>query len=169
MKAIVESLKAFPNFNASYDQDKNELIYKQYYHLAVAVDTEAGLIVPVIRDVDKKSVLDLSVELGEIAQKARDRALGVDELQGGTFTISNLGGLGVSHFTPIINTPDLAILGMSRAKNVVQIIDGKAENRLMMPMSLSYDHRVIDGADGARFMRHLIDNIQNFSEKAIKI
>ena len=158
LKALVTALKEFPHFNASFDAATGNLITKNYYHIGVAVDTEYGLIVPVIRDVDKKSVFQLSLELGELAQKARDRKLGMDDLQGGTFTLSNLGGLGVSYFTPIINTPEVAILGMGRGKD-----------KSTLPLCLSYDHRVIDGADGARFIKTFIGALENFPEKDIKI
>ncbi len=170
LKAIVEALKAFPNFNASYDAAKGVLIKKNYYHIGIAVDTPSGLIVPVIRDVDKKSLLEISQELEIIAKKARDRKLGVDDLRGGTFTISNLGSLGVASFTPIVNHPEVAILGLSKGTLRPTYSDkGELEARMMMPVSLSYDHRVIDGADGARFVRHFIDAIQAFEEKLIKI
>ena len=169
IKAIIEALKAFPNFNASYDQAKEELILKQYYHIGVAVDTPSGLIVPVIRDVDKKSYLELALELNEIAQKARDRKISMDALQGGTFTVSNLGGLGAGPFTPIVNTPEVAIIGLSAGKKVPTYIDGKIKERMIMPLSLSYDHRVIDGADGARFMAKVLESISSISEKELKI
>ena len=168
LKAVVAALKQFPVFNASLDTESNELIYKEYYHIGIAVDTEHGLVVPVIRDVDKKSVLQLSIELGEIAQKARDRKLTMDDMQGGTFTISNLGGLGVSHFTPIVNAPEVAILGMARGNLKPVIRDKKIDQRLMLPLNLSYDHRVIDGADGARFTRAIIEEFETFSESLLK-
>lgn len=169
LKALASVLKAFPNFNASYDEATSEMIYKEYIHLGVAVDTEAGLIVPVIRDVDKKSVLQLSKELAEVAEKARDRKLGLDDLKGGTFTVSNLGSLGVNAFTPIVNHPEVAILGLSRGvKTPVYNKNGELEPRLLMPLSLSYDHRVIDGADGARFTRAVIDEIEQFDEALLK-
>lgn len=152
LKAIVTALKAFPNFNASLDTASHELILKKYYHLGVAVDTELGLMVPVIRDVDSKSVLQLAGELTELAQKARNRKLSLSDMQGGTFTITNLGGIGGTAFTPIINYPEVAILGMSRSTLQQVIINGKPEIRLMLPLSLSYDHRVINGADAARFV-----------------
>jgi pyruvate dehydrogenase E2 component (dihydrolipoamide acetyltransferase) len=168
LKAVVSALKKFPTFNASYDEANGKLIVKDYYHIGVAVDTPAGLIVPVIRDVDKKSVLELSQELEVIAAKARDRKIGLDDLQGGTFTISNLGSLGVGAFTPIVNTPEVAILGLSKG-SVRPVFDekGKVVPKLMMPVSLSYDHRVIDGADGARFVRELIHDIESFDEKGM--
>lgn len=158
LKAIVTALKEFPQFNASFDAATGNLITKNYYHIGVAVDTDYGLIVPVIRDVDKKSVFELSKDLGDVAEKARNRKLGLDDLQGGTFTISNLGGLGVSYFTPIINTPEVAILGMGRGKDASTL-----------PLCLSYDHRVIDGADGARFIKSFIKALEEFPEEDIKI
>jgi pyruvate dehydrogenase E2 component (dihydrolipoamide acetyltransferase) len=151
MKAAVACLKEFPHFNASYDSAKSEVVLKRYYHIGVAVDTPNGLVVPVIRNVDQKSVLQLAAELTELAGKARDRKLQVSEMQGGTFTITNLGGVGGTAFTPIVNYPEVAILGMSRTQKQLQLIDGEISERLMLPLSLSYDHRVINGADAARF------------------
>ncbi|MGE4170293.1 MAG: 2-oxo acid dehydrogenase subunit E2 [Candidatus Margulisiibacteriota bacterium] len=160
LKAVAETLKKFPNFNASYDEALGDIIYKNYIHLGVAVDTESGLLVPVIRDVDQKSLLDLSIELSEIAEKARARKLGLDDMQGGTFTVSNLGSFGVGQFTPIINKPEVAILGLARGVQRPVYIDKKLEPRMMLPLSLSYDHRIIDGGDGARFIRELITQIE---------
>jgi pyruvate dehydrogenase E2 component (dihydrolipoamide acetyltransferase) len=156
MKAVVACLKEFPHFNSSYDSAKAELVLKRYYHIGVAVDTPTGLVVPVIRNVDQKSVLQLAAELTELAAKARDRKLQVSEMQGGTFTITNLGGIGGTAFTPIVNYPEVAILGMSRSQKQVQIRDGEVVERLMLPLSLSYDHRVINGADAARFVGKLV-------------
>jgi pyruvate dehydrogenase E2 component (dihydrolipoamide acetyltransferase) len=144
------ALKEFPRFNASLDA--GDLVVKKYYHLGVAVDTERGLLVPVIRDVDQKSCLELAAELIELADKARDRKLSPAEMQGGTFTITNLGGIGGTAFTPIVNYPEVAILGMARANWRPTFEDGEMRPRLMLPLSLSYDHRVINGADGARFI-----------------
>ncbi len=170
LKAIVEALKEFPHFNASFDEAKGEVIYKNYFHLGVAVDTPAGLIVPVIRDVDKKSILDICLEINIIAEKARQRKVTMDDLQGGTFTLSNLGGLGVGAFTPIVNAPEVAILGIGRG-NFAPVFDkeGNMTPRLKMPVCLSYDHRIIDGGDGARFTRKVIDILENFDEKLVKI
>lgn len=151
MKAVVACLKEFPHFNASYDSSKSEVVLKRYFHIGVAVDTPNGLVVPVIRNVDQKTVLQLAAELTELAGKARDRKLQVSEMQGGTFTITNLGGLGGTAFTPIVNYPEVAILGMSRTQKQLQLVDGEISERLMLPLSLSYDHRVINGADAARF------------------
>lgn len=170
IKALVEALKAFPQFNASFVESKGELVLKDYIHMGVAVDTESGLIVPVIRDVDKKSMLDISLELNLIAEKARQRKIGVDELQGGSFTLSNLGGLGVGAFTPIVNSPDVAIMGISKG-TMTPVYDAKSgvfEPKLLMPVSLSYDHRVIDGGDGARFVRKFVESLENFNEGLLK-
>ena len=155
MKAVVTSLKAFPSFNASLSADGEELILKKYYHIGIAVDTPEGLVVPVIRDVDKKSLLELAQELGTVSQKARAKQLTGADLQGSSFTISSLGGIGGTAFTPIVNVPDVAILGVSKAQLKPVYQEGEFVPRLMLPLSLSYDHRVIDGAEGARFIMHL--------------
>jgi pyruvate dehydrogenase E2 component (dihydrolipoamide acetyltransferase) len=152
MKAVVTALKAFPRFNCSFDAATGETVLKKYYNIGVAVDTENGLMVPVIRNVDAKSVLQLAAELGDLAQKARDRKLALADMQGGSFTVTNLGGIGGTYFTPIVNYPEVAILGMSRTSQQQVILAGKPEIRLMLPLSLSYDHRVINGADAARFI-----------------
>ena len=157
MKAVVACLKEFPHVNASYDSAKAELVLKRYYHIGVAVDTPNGLVVPVIRNVDQKSVLQLAAELTELAGKARDRKLQVSEMQGGTFTITNLGGIGGTSFTPIVNYPEVAILGMSRSQKQLQLHDGEVVERLLLPLSLSYDHRVVNGADAARFVGKLVN------------
>ena len=156
LKAVVACLKEFPAFNASYDSAKAELVLKKYFHIGVAVDTPNGLVVPVIRNVDQKTVLQLAAELTELATKARDRKLQVSEMQGGTFTITNLGGIGGTAFTPIVNYPEVAILGMSRSQKQLQLRNGEVIERLMLPLSLSYDHRVINGADAARFVVKLV-------------
>ena len=151
MKAVVACLKQYPEFNASLSEDKQSLIYKKYYNIGVAVDTPNGLMVPVIRDVDKKGFLELAGELGEVSSRAREGTLTAKDLQGGTFSISSLGGIGGQFFTPIVNAPEVAILGVSRHQ-MKPIWNGKEfEPRLMLPLSISYDHRVIDGAAGARF------------------
>ncbi len=152
MKAVVIALKAFPRFNASYDAARGEVVLKQYYNIGIAVDTENGLMVPVVRAVDTKSVVHLAAELADLAQKARDRKLAPTDMQGGSFTITNLGGIGGTYFTPIVNYPDVAILGMSRTSQQQVIVNGVPQIRLMLPLSLSYDHRVINGADAARFI-----------------
>jgi pyruvate dehydrogenase E2 component (dihydrolipoamide acetyltransferase) len=153
LKVISKALKKFPQFNASIDMENKQIIYKKYYNIGIAVDTDRGLIVPVIKDVDQKSIIDLSLELGEIARKARDKKIGLADLQGGNFTISNLGGLGGTAFTPIVNSPEVAILGVSRGGYEPRYEDGSFVPRLMLPLSLSYDHRIIDGADAVRFVR----------------
>jgi pyruvate dehydrogenase E2 component (dihydrolipoamide acetyltransferase) len=160
LKVVTAALKHFPQFNASIDMARQEIIYKHYYHIGVAVDTDRGLLVPVIRDVDRKSLIDLAVELGEVAEKARDRKTTLAEMQGGTFTVTNLGGIGGSHFTPVINAPEVAILGVARSGMEAKYIDGRFEPRLMLPLSLSYDHRLIDGADGARFIRWVVEALE---------
>jgi len=155
VKAVVAALKSFPNFNASYDPTTGELIVKQYYHIGIAVDTERGLVVPVIKDADKKSIATIAKEVVTLAEKARQGKLSLDDMRGGTFTITNLGGLGGTAFSPIVNYPELAILGMAKSSLQPVIRDGKVEARLMLPLCLSYDHRIIDGADGARFTTRL--------------
>lgn len=169
LKACVQALKKYPGFNSSLDETTGELITKGYYHLGVAVDTEQGLIVPVLRDIDKKNLYEISKELGELAEKTRQRKVSLDDLKGGTFTISNLGGIGGSHFTPIINRPEVAILGVSRGVLKPVIRNQKIDQRVMMPLSLSYDHRVIDGADGARFIREIVKSLETFPESEIKL
>lgn len=151
LKASVAALKAYPQVNASLDPGGENLILKKYYHIGVAVDTPDGLVVPVIRDVDKKGVYDLAAELGEVSARARDKALTPTDLQGGCFTISSLGGIGGTAFTPIINAPEVAILGVSRSRMQPVYRNGEFVPRLILPLSLSYDHRVIDGAQAARF------------------
>ncbi len=151
LKASVAALKAYPQVNASLDPGGENLILKKYYHIGVAVDTPDGLVVPVIRDVDKKGVYDLAEELGEVSARARDKALTPTDLQGGCFTISSLGGIGGTAFTPIINAPEVAILGVSRSRMQPVYRNGEFVPRLILPLSLSYDHRVIDGAQAARF------------------
>jgi pyruvate dehydrogenase E2 component (dihydrolipoamide acetyltransferase) len=157
IKASVNALKAYPNFNASLSPDGDSLILKNYFNIGFACDTPDGLVVPVVRDVHQKDVLDIARDLGELSAKARERKLKVEEMQGGCFTISSLGGIGGTMFTPIINCPEVAILGVSRS-SMQPVYDAKTktfEPRLILPMSLSYDHRVIDGADGARFTSHM--------------
>lgn len=155
MKAVVASLKVYPELNASLSEDKEHLIIKDYYNIGVAVDTPNGLMVPVIKDVDKKGFLELAGELGEISSRARDGALTATDLQGGTFSISSLGGIGGSFFTPIVNAPEVAILGVGRHKMQPVWNGSEFEPKLMLPLSVSYDHRVVDGALGARFTTHL--------------
>ncbi|MCA9036940.1 MAG: 2-oxo acid dehydrogenase subunit E2 [Planctomycetaceae bacterium] len=164
IKAVVGALKAFPHVNSSVDLESGELIIKNYYHIGVAVDTPNGLVVPVIRNCDQKNVLQVAAELTEIAGKARDRKLKAEDMQGGTFTITNLGGIGGTHFTPIVNYPEVAILGMSRGQKQLFLEDGQVTERLMLPLSLSYDHRAINGADAARFIVKLSSSLSNFFE-----
>jgi pyruvate dehydrogenase E2 component (dihydrolipoamide acetyltransferase) len=157
MKACIAALKRFPDFNSSLHQDGEHLIVKKYFHIGVAVDTKEGLLVPVVRDVDQKGVLDLALELMELSAKARDKRLTPGEMQGACFSISNLGGVGGTAFTPIINAPEVAILGVSRSSIKPLYIGGEFKPRLMLPLSLSYDHRVIDGAKAARFSTYLCE------------
>ncbi|MGD0185388.1 MAG: 2-oxo acid dehydrogenase subunit E2 [Roseiarcus sp.] len=161
MKACVASLKAFPTFNSALAPAKDALIYRNYWHIGVAIDTSEGLVVAVVRDVDKKGVVELARELGALSAKAREGKLSLAEMQGATFTVSSLGGIGGTAFTPIVNAPEVAILGVVRAK-MAPVWDGEAfRPRLMLPLCLSYDHRVIDGAAAARFMRHLSGVIED--------
>jgi len=161
MKASVASLKAFPTFNSALAPAKDALIYRNYWHIGVAVDTTEGLVVAVLKDVDKKGVVELARELGALSAKAREGKLSLAEMQGASFTISSLGGIGGTAFTPIVNAPEVAILGVVRSK-MAPVWDGKAfQPRLMLPLCLSYDHRVIDGAAAARFMRHLSGVIED--------
>ncbi len=155
MKACVVALKEFPEFNASLAPDKESLILKRYYHLGIAVDTKDGLVVPVIRDVDRKGIVELSQEIGAVSQKMREGKIAPSDIQGGTFSISSLGGIGGTGFTPIINAPEVAILGVVRAQTKPKWDGERFLPRLMLPLSLSYDHRVIDGAEAARFARRL--------------
>ena len=161
MKAAVVLLKEYPVFNSSIDVAGNQIIHKKFYNIGVAVDTENGLLVPVIRDVDKKSIVELAEELTSIAERARQRKLDSKDLTGGTFTITNLGGIGGTGFTPIVNYPEVAILGISRGRLQPVVHNGEIVPRLMMPLSLSYDHRVIDGAVAARFTRRLAEMLEN--------
>ena len=157
IKASVNALKAYPNFNSSLAPDGDSLILKNYFNIGFACDTPDGLVVPVVKDVQQKDVLDIARELGELSTKARERKLKIEEMQGGCFTISSLGGIGGTMFTPIINCPEVAILGVSRS-SMQPVYDSKTnafEPRLILPLSLSYDHRVVDGADGARFTSHM--------------
>jgi pyruvate dehydrogenase E2 component (dihydrolipoamide acetyltransferase) len=160
LKVVASALRIFPRFNASLDIAAKELIYKQYCHIGVAVDTERGLLVPVIRNVDQKNVTALALELTELAEKARARKLSLEEMEGSSFTVTNLGGLGGGHFTPVINWPDVAILGISRAKMAPVYRGGEFQPRLILPLSLSYDHRVIDGADAVRFLRWIAEALE---------
>jgi pyruvate dehydrogenase E2 component (dihydrolipoamide acetyltransferase) len=157
LKVCAAALKVFPQFNASIDIEKEEIVYKQYISIGVAADTDRGLLVPVIREVDKKNIVELAVELSQLSKKARDKKLAPADMEGGTFTITNLGGIGGVGFTPIVNFPEVAILGLSRSRMEPEWINGKFEPRLILPLSLSYDHRLIDGADAARFLRWIAE------------
>jgi pyruvate dehydrogenase E2 component (dihydrolipoamide acetyltransferase) len=157
LKVVAAALQRFPQFNAAVDMAAEEIVYKQYVHVGVAVDTDRGLLVPVIRDVDRKGIIALSVELAQASEKAKTRKITLEEMEGGSFTITNLGGIGGTSFSPIVNHPEVAILGLSRARMEPVWDGGQFVPRLMMPLSLSYDHRVIDGADAARFLRFLAE------------
>ncbi len=160
IKVIALALKKFPQFNASVDMNTQEIVFKDYFNIGLAVDTDRGLLVPVIKNVDKMSVLQIADELASMAERAKLKKTTIEEMQGGCFTISNLGGIGGTYFTPIINWPEVAILGVSRGSMEPVTINGKFEPRLMLPLSLSYDHRMIDGADGARFLRWVCEGLQ---------
>jgi pyruvate dehydrogenase E2 component (dihydrolipoamide acetyltransferase) len=157
LKIVAAAIGKFPQFNASIDQARNEIIYKKSVHIGVAADTERGLLVPVVRDADRKGILELSAELATLSDKARAGKLSLDEMQGGGMTITNLGGIGGTSFTPIVNWPEVAILGVSRGAHEPMWDGTSFQPRLMLPLSLSYDHRVIDGADAARFLRWVCD------------
>ena len=162
LKVVAAALKRFPQFNASIDMTTYEVIHKTYYHIGVAVDTDRGLLVPIIRNVNQKNILELSMELTQLAERARSRKTPLEEMQGGTFTITNLGGLGGTNFTPIINAPEVAILGLARS-SIEPVYNDSTEQfapRLMLPLALSYDHRLIDGADGVRFLRWVVEALQ---------
>lgn len=169
LKAVVSALKKHPNFNASLDEAAGELVLKEYFHIGLAVDTEQGLIVPVIRDVDKKSLFQLSKDVQELADKARDRKVSLDEMKGGTFSISNQGGIGGAHFTPIVNKPEVAILGLGRGALKAVVKDKQVQQRLMLPIAVSYDHRVIDGGSAARFTVDLLAAFEAFTAADLKL
>jgi pyruvate dehydrogenase E2 component (dihydrolipoamide acetyltransferase) len=152
LKVVAAALKIFPRFGASIDVENEEIIYKRYVHLGVAVDTEHGLLVPVVRDVDRKNILEVAAELGRLAERARERKLTREEMEGATFTVTNLGGIGGTYFSPIVNFPEVAILGISRAVQEPVLANGSFVPRLLLPLSLSYDHRLIDGAEAVRFL-----------------
>ena len=160
MKTLAAALKKYPQMNSSVDLATDEIIYKQYVHIGVAVDTDRGLLVPVIRDVDQKDIFQIADELAQAAEKARSRKLSLDDMQGGSMTISNLGSLGGGAFTPIVNWPEVAILGVARARMEPVYSDGEFVPRFLMPLTLSYDHRVIDGADGVRILRWIVEAIE---------
>jgi pyruvate dehydrogenase E2 component (dihydrolipoamide acetyltransferase) len=169
LKAIVPVLKKYPVFNASLDEAGGAIVTKEYLHVGIAVDTEQGLIVPVLRDVDRKSMLDIAIELNQIAERTRQRKVSLEEMQGGSFTISNQGGIGSAHFTPIVNKPEVAILGLGRGVLKPVVRGGKIVQRTMLPLSLSYDHRIIDGADAARFMVDLVQAFETFKESDVRL
>jgi pyruvate dehydrogenase E2 component (dihydrolipoyllysine-residue acetyltransferase) len=169
LKVIADGLKKHPRANASIDEANNEIIYKDYYHIGVAVDTEGGLIVPVLRDVDKKNLFGLSQELHELTEKTRQRKVSLEDLQGGTFTISNQGSIGGGHFTPIIYAPQVAILGVGQGHPKPIVVEEKIAIRTMLPLCLAYDHRVLDGADAVRFLKEIITGLENFSEAQVRL
>ena len=160
VKVLASALKVFPNFAASLDMGSEEIVLKKYCHIGVAVDTERGLIVPVIRDADRKNILELSIELAQLAEKARSKKIKLEELEGAVMTVTNLGGIGGTQFTPIIHAPEVAILGLSRSRYRPVWVEGAFEPRLMLPLALSYDHRWIDGADAARFLRWVAEALE---------
>jgi pyruvate dehydrogenase E2 component (dihydrolipoamide acetyltransferase) len=160
LKIVAAALKLYPKFNASIDMENEEIIYKQYCHIGVAVDTDRGLLVPVIRNVNHKNIIDLALELNEIAEKARNKKLSREDMQGGNFSISNLGGIGGTGFTPVVNTPEVAVLGVARSRMEQVYINDTFESRLILPLALSYDHRLIDGADAARFLRWIAEAVE---------
>ena len=164
MKAVVQALKEFPHFNASLSPDGDALLLKKYFNLGVAVDTPNGLVVPVVRDVDQKGLFELARELAEISQRARDGKLSPTDMSGGSFSISSLGGIGGTQFTPIVNAPEVSILGLSKSKMAPVWNGSSFEPRLMLPFSVSYDHRVIDGAQGVRFTTRLGQLLRDLRE-----
>jgi pyruvate dehydrogenase E2 component (dihydrolipoamide acetyltransferase) len=169
LKALAGVLEKHAVINSSWDEANGTIVRKGYVHIGVAVDTDAGLLVPVIRDVDKKSVLELALEVEALSEAARARKLEKAQMQGGTFTVSNQGGIGGAHFTPIINKPEAAILGIGRGREIARMVDGKPEGRTMLPLTLSHDHRIIDGADGVRFLIDLIQAFEQFPEDDLEI
>lgn len=169
LKAVVATLLKHPLFNASIDDHTEECVIKEYIHLGIAVDTDAGLIVPVIRDAHKKSILQLSLDLQSLAEKARDRKTSMEELKGGSFTISNQGGIGGAHFTPIVNRPEVAILGLGKGSLKPVVRQNQIVPRTLLPLALSYDHRLIDGGSAARFIADLVASIETFSEADVKL
>jgi pyruvate dehydrogenase E2 component (dihydrolipoamide acetyltransferase) len=160
LRIVAAALRKFPNLNCSIDMSQDEIVFKHYVNVGVAADTPRGLVVPVILNADQKTVTELSVELTEMASRARAGKLSLEEMTGGTFTITNLGGIGIGHFTPIINDPEVAILGVGRSNQEPVWMEGQFQPRLMMPLSLSFDHRIVDGADGARFLRWIVAAIE---------
>jgi pyruvate dehydrogenase E2 component (dihydrolipoamide acetyltransferase) len=161
VKAVAGALRQFPQFNASFDDARSEMIYKDYVNIGIAVDSPRGLMVPVVREADRKGLLTISLELREIGEKARDFKIDIADLRGGTFTITNVGALGGTMATPIINYPEVAILGMGKLQWKPVVVDGQIVPRQMLPLFLSFDHRVIDGADGARFIRAVMSFMES--------
>jgi len=160
VRVIASALNVYPQFAASVDMAREEIVFKKYTHIGVAVDTDRGLIVPVLRDADHKNILQLAVELAQLAERTRNRKVTLEEMEGSVFTISNLGGIGGTAFSPIVNSPEVAILGMARSRVEPVFINGLFQPRLMLPLSLSYDHRLIDGADAARFLRWVVEALE---------
>jgi pyruvate dehydrogenase E2 component (dihydrolipoamide acetyltransferase) len=160
VRVLATAVKKFPQFNASIDSERGEIVFKKYVNVGVAVDTDRGLLVPVIRDAETKNIMEIAVELHRLAERAREKKLSLEEMSGGGITISNLGGIGGTYFTPIVNWPEVAILGVSRGTTEPVWKDGHWEPRQMLPLSLSYDHRVIDGADAMRFLRWVVEAIE---------
>jgi len=160
IKVIAKTLKEFPEMNASVDMENSEIVYKHYYNIGIAVDTERGLLVPVVKDADQKNITALSVELADISERARTKKITADELRGGTFTITNLGGIGGTYFSPVLNAPEVGILGVSRSQMEPVYIEEEFVPRLMLPLSLSYDHRLVDGANAIRFLRAVISRLE---------
>lgn len=161
VKVCEAALRNFPQFNSSIDLQKKEVVYKKYFNIGVAADTDRGLLVPVIKNADKKTITQISIELKELSEKARNKKITLEEMEGGNFTISNLGGIGGTNFTPIVYSPQVAILGVSRGSKEAVFINDKFEPRLMLPLTLTYDHRIIDGADAARFLRWICEVLEN--------
>jgi pyruvate dehydrogenase E2 component (dihydrolipoamide acetyltransferase) len=169
VKAVAAALKKHPRANASLDEATQEIVYKEYCHIGLAVDTEGGLIVPVLRDADHKNLLELSSQVNELTERTRARKISIEELQGGSFTISNQGSIGGSHFTPIIYAPQVAILGVGQGGAKPVVVDGKIAVRTLLPLCLAYDHRVLDGADAVRFLKEIIHNLESFPEAEIRL
>ena len=160
LKAVVSALKKYPQFNASLDEKTSEIVFKHYYNIGIAVATDRGLIVPVIKDVDKKGIVELSAELAEIAEKTRAGKIELERLQGGTFTITNIGAIGGTGAVPMINFPECAILAMARAALKPVVRNGNIEPGLILPLSMSFDHRIADGAEAAFFVQHIVKMLQ---------
>jgi pyruvate dehydrogenase E2 component (dihydrolipoamide acetyltransferase) len=169
VKAVAEALRKYPRVNSSLDETTNEIVYKEYVHIGIAVDTEAGLVVPILRDADKKTLLEIAVALHDLTERTRARKNSLEELQGGSFTISNQGSIGGAHFTPIVYAPQIAILGVGASGPKPVIIDGKIAVRTLLPLCLAYDHRVLDGADAVRFMKEMIRYIEAFPEAQVSL